>query len=714
MASDPGYDVYEYSRKGSLNDLREALRNGSKADQYMAYDGSTGLVMAARGGYPDIVEELLKAGASIEMRTDDGSTVLHHAVSGKSSRAVRAVLAAGVDVNECNEDNISPLILAAHYGEASVVEELLTAGADINQVAEGWGNALDSAQGDAVQLLESRGAKRTEVKMETINDQPVAAAAERFCYGCFESGENPNASASTAPKAKAVSLNLARKAKVGDKVKLAKPKAGVLGEGDIGVIVDDDGSDCLPLKVKLGDSHDFYNHEDIEVCGSTVELPPDSDRATAEGTLRFVNARKQTGATGHFTSSTLGTTGLTISPVGFGCHRLCNEDSQKTALSLALQIGCNLVDLAPNYTDGEAETVAGVQLEELISTGKLRRDEVIIMSKVGNVVGKQFKHAEGVPNMTRINDNLSHCISPAWIEQELTRSLERLRLKCVDCLMLHCPECEMKGGLDMPEVYARLKAAFQHLETEVVRGRIATYGISGAFHPLRPTDPEHLNLDQVMQQLPQRHHFRMIQFPLNFAETEVLSVAHTPRTPDGIAVDRENGVNAPTLFEAARAHGLATLTNRPLDGIYKESHGVLRFSSLDCDVRAFSELQLDNCDALEEKLSNLCKLDEAPFGAGEGASGQLAEKTVKVLSSLAGVDCVLCGMRQPQYVINTLRLALFTPPVQEEKALNAVRALHNTVTMWYATAIHEADHGTAKDWRLPVLPPTQGTNHSAL
>ena len=27
----------------------------------------------------------------------------------------------------------------------------------------------------------------------------------------------------------------------------------------------------------------------------------------------------------------------------------------------------------------------------------------------------------------------------------------------------------------------------------------------------------------------------------------------------------------------------------------QESHGVLRFSSLDCDVRSFSELQLDNC-----------------------------------------------------------------------------------------------------------------------
>jgi aryl-alcohol dehydrogenase-like predicted oxidoreductase len=412
-----------------------------------------------------------------------------------------------------------------------------------------------------------------------------------------------------------------------------------------------------------------------------------------------------------FSASSLGTTGLTISPVGFGCHRLSDADSHKTALSLALQVGCNILDLAPNYTNGDAEEVAGVQIEELIRTGKLRRDEIVIMTKVGNVVGKQLSLKENVPNMARISEDLYHCISPEWIEQELTRSLERLRLKCVDCLLLHCPECEMKAGLEIAEVYARIQAAFRHLEAEVARGRIAMYGISAAFYPLRPTEPEHLTLEGIMQQLPQDHHFRVIQFPFNFAETQVLTVSNTLRTPDGVAIDKDLGVKAPTLFEVARAHGLAVLTNRPLDGIYKESHGVLRFSSLDCDVRAFSELQLDNCDVLEEKLTNICKLNESPYGTGEGASGELAEKSIKVLCSLEGVDCVLVGMRKPDYVVNTMRLAVFTPPLADDIARRATSALHNTVTMWYATAIHEADHGTAKDWRLPILPPM---NTSAL
>merc|ERR1719203_394910 len=171
----------------------------------------------------------------------------------------------------------------------------------------------------------------------------------------------------------------------------------------------------------------------------------------------------------------------------------------------------------------------------------------------------------------------------------------------------------------MSEVYTRLAAAFCHLEKEVARGRVSMYGVSAAFFPLRPTDGEHLDLAQVMAQLPEEHHFRVIQFPLNYAEAQNLWVGHAQRDAEGMALDRDKALKAPTLLEAARAHGLATLINRPLDGIYKESHGVLRFTSLDCDVRSFSELQLDNCDTLEEKLTKLCALSRQPWNMGEDA-----------------------------------------------------------------------------------------------
>lgn len=689
-----GYDVYEYSRKGDLESLREALAEGSKPDEYMAYDGSTALVMAARSGHAHIVKELLARGADAQVRTEDGSTILHHAASGNAAEAIPVLIAAGVDPNEGNEDGVVPLILAAHYGHLACVRGLCDGGADVNLAAEGWGTALDGADGDVATYLLSRGAKRSDQGA----DQPMAAAHERFSYGCFETGENPHSTPVLAPSSsQGYSVPTAdTRPQVGDKVCLrhAKP-SGLLKEGDVGVVVADDGSDCVPLKVKLGDKYDYYEYSDVMVPSASSSA---SACATPEGTKGFL-ARKKV-AQGNLRN--LGNTGLCISPVGFGCHRLEDTDSHKSALELAISLGCNFVDLAPNYTDGDAEKVAGEVLQKLLQQRKVARDEIVVATKVGNVLGKQMAHTEGVPNMARVNESLYHCISPCWIEQELTRSLNRLQLSCIDCLLLHCPEYESKAGVDMSEVYSRMRTAFDYLETEVAKGRIAMYGLSAAFMALRPTDAQHLDLSKVLRLLPEKHHFRVLQFPLNFAEAEAMWVGHVPRNPDGSAVDSGSAVEAATLFEVAKTHGLATLINRPLDGIYKEAHGVLRFSSLDCDVRSFSELQLDNCDAIEEKITNLCQLSSAPFNADEGASGHLAAKTVKVLASLPNVDCVLLGMRRPDYVIGTIPLAFATPPVNSEVALKALRAVHNTVCMWFATAIHESDHGTSKHWRLPV------------
>jgi len=687
-----GYDVYEYSRKGDLESLREALDEGSKPDEYMAYDGSTALVMAARSGHAHIIKELLTRGGDAQVRTEDGSTLLHHAASGNCAEAIPALIAAGVDPNEGNEDRVVPLILAAHYGHLSCVQALCDGGANMNLAAEGWGTALDGAEGDVAAYLESRGAKRTQGGA----DQPMAAAHERFSYGCFETGENPHATPVLAPASETAQID--RKPEVGDHVRLRVPKpSGMLKDGDIGLVVADDGSDCVPLKVSLGDRYDYYEYSDLMVSSATSSSSSTSS-ATPDGTKGFLVRKKLVQGN----VRPLGQTGLYISPLGFGCHRLEDTESHKGALELAISLGCNFVDLAPNYTDGEAEKVAGEVLRKMMQQQKVAREEIIVATKVGNVLGQQMAFAQGVPNMARINESLYHCISPAWIQQELTRSLQRLQLKSVDCLLLHCPEYESKAGVDMTEIYSRMRDAFEHLEKEVAQGRIAMYGLSAAFMPLRPTDSQHLDLPTVMKQLPKNHHFRVLQFPLNFAEAEAMWVGHVSRNADGSAIDSKSAVEAPTLFEAAREFGLATLINRPLDGIYKESHGVLLFSSLDCDVRSFSELQLDNCDAIEEKITNLCQLSSPPFNTDDGASGHLAAKTVKVLASLPGVDCVLLGMRQPQYVIGTVPLLFATPPVASEVALKALRAVHNTVCMWFATAIHEADHGTSKHWRLPV------------
>ena len=41
-----GYEVYEYARRGQLENLKESLRQGINPDLYMACDGSTAVIMA--------------------------------------------------------------------------------------------------------------------------------------------------------------------------------------------------------------------------------------------------------------------------------------------------------------------------------------------------------------------------------------------------------------------------------------------------------------------------------------------------------------------------------------------------------------------------------------------------------------------------------------------------------------------------------------------
>jgi len=401
-------------------------------------------------------------------------------------------------------------------------------------------------------------------------------------------------------------------------------------------------------------------------------------RATPEGTARFVAARRLGVA-----PKALGATCLQVAPVGFGCHRLEDTPEQINALQGAIRLGCNLIDVAPGYTDGAAERAVGCALRQLIAAGQLARDEVVVVTKVGNIVGSSLGLASAMRSadgIAKVRDDVWHCLEPAWIEQELTRSLDRLGLECVDCLLLHCPEFATRApGVDMDEVYRRIRCAFSHLEEEVSRGRVARYGVTAAFYPLRSSDPEHLLLERVLEQLPsQGHHFQVIQFALNFAEPQPLWVGHTPRRLDGAALDPGLGVTSPPLLELARRHGLATLTNRPLDGLLRELRGVLRFAS---EVPMNGEMKEEDVDALEERLTALC--GPSLGDPGEPVVQQLAAKTVKVLVSLAGVDCVLVGMRRPQHVIDVVRLLKQAPPLDDKIALDAVKSAHDAINMWF-------------------------------
>jgi len=265
-------------------------------------------------------------------------------------------------------------------------------------------------------------------------------------------------------------------------------------------------------------------------------------------------------------------TGLLVSQAGFGCYRVDLTDPEhKRSLRKALHSGINLIDTSSNYGDGGAEKLVGEVLEDIISSGESGRESIIVVSKVGYLQGQNYRlsqerKGQGKPfkDLVLYADGLEHCIHPEFIDDQLTRSLERLKLDTLDVYLLHNPEYYLgwasKTGVPIEvarqEYYIRIEQAFHHLETEVERGRIRFYGISSNTFPSPAADAEFTSLGQVWeiaQSLSSDHRFRLIQLPMNLLETG--------------GITEKNQANRQSVLEFARDKKLGVLINRPLNAI---------------------------------------------------------------------------------------------------------------------------------------------------
>ena len=298
-------------------------------------------------------------------------------------------------------------------------------------------------------------------------------------------------------------------------------------------------------------------------------------RATAEGT------RRRTERLGAQARNTLADTGLFVSGIGFGGYRVDDQHpEQRAALELALRSGLNLIDTASNYADGRSERLVGEVLLDLSDKRELERAEVVVVSKLGYVqeqshqlaaarkaVGKPF------PEMVEYSERLWHCIHPEWLADQLGHSLDRLGIETLDVFLLHNPEYFLadaakrgQGPLTAvrDEFYRRLEQAFRHLEGEVERGRIAYYGVSSNTATGAPAARDTTEFARMWAAAeaaaPGKHHFRVLQVPLNLLESGALF----------------GSGGAESVLAQAQARGVAVLTNRPLNAI--RSGSILRLA----------------------------------------------------------------------------------------------------------------------------------------
>jgi aryl-alcohol dehydrogenase-like predicted oxidoreductase len=292
--------------------------------------------------------------------------------------------------------------------------------------------------------------------------------------------------------------------------------------------------------------------------------------ATPEATQQLAEARSPLAYTN------LGTTGLTVSQAGFGGYRIADGNpAHAQALTKALLKGINVIDTSANYADGASEELIGRVLADLTAARQIKREQVFIVSKVGYLQGQNFalsqqRQQEGRPfkELVPYAPELEHCIHPEFIEDQLTRTLERLGLTTIDGYLLHNPEYYLgwakQDQKDLQKVrseyYRRILSAFQHLETEVRKGRIRYYGISSNTFPVSSIDPQFTSLKIVWDlstKLDPDHHFRLIQLPFNLLEPG--------------AVLEANQSTGQSVLQLAAENGLGVLTNRPLNAVLHDN-----------------------------------------------------------------------------------------------------------------------------------------------
>src|SRR6266550_731224 len=262
--------------------------------------------------------------------------------------------------------------------------------------------------------------------------------------------------------------------------------------------------------------------------------------------------------------------GPLVSSLGLGTYLgECDEseDARYTATAgAALEKGVNLVDTAINYRCQRSERAIGEALRSAITSGTTKREEVVVCTKGGYIP------LDGMPPSTKEEyrgfldteyfergvmqpaDVVGggHCLTPRYIEDQIERSRNNLGLEVIDVYYLHNPEQQLEV-LDRPKFFAVVREAFGALEGQVKRGTIGVYGCATWSGFRVPSEAKnHLSLEELVSIAREvggaKHHFKLIQLPINLAMTEAVRLPTQCLGGDQIS-----------LLEAARRLGISVI-----------------------------------------------------------------------------------------------------------------------------------------------------------
>jgi len=258
--------------------------------------------------------------------------------------------------------------------------------------------------------------------------------------------------------------------------------------------------------------------------------------ATLDGTARYRERFREVAAEGHFRK----TQDIWLSSIGVGTYLGNADDETDTrytkAVARAVELGANVIDTAANYRFQRSERSIGAALRELNERG-FARNEIVVCTKGGYLpfdggpprdVRQYVEDTFVKPGIASFADIAAgaHCMTPRYLESQLSQSLANMNLSCVDVYYVHNPESQL-AAVSAEEFWQRLRAAFEFLEESVVNRKLRNYGVAtwDGFRA-EPDASEYHSLERMVEIAKEvggeKHHFRFIQLPLNLAMPEAL------------------------------------------------------------------------------------------------------------------------------------------------------------------------------------------------
>lgn len=349
--------------------------------------------------------------------------------------------------------------------------------------------------------------------------------------------------------------------------------------------------------------------------------------ATMDGTSRYAEKLAGRAAQGHFRRAQ----GLVVSSIGIGTY--LGQPDERTdqgytnSIVAAVENGINLIDAAINYRFQRSERSIGAALKELAKR-RFSRDELVLCTKGGYLTPdgtmpsdpNDYFYREYIqPRVFRPDDIVagSHCMTPRFLDDQLSRSLRNLGVECVDVYYLHNPETQL-GEIPRPDFLERVREAFAFLESAVAAGKIQYYGMA-TWNGFRQESKARgaMSLAEIAELAREvagaKHRFRFVQLPFNLGMTEALTLGN-----------QTVGSASKTVMEAASELGITLVASGSL-------------------------------------LQGQVTRDLPPFVAQALGLQSDAERALQFARSAPGITTALVGMSRVEHVAANARLVGIQP-----------------------------------------------------